>query len=496
MALTGSFTTETQQALLNVAFSRGLYESHFQGLHLALFSSDPGETGNLRVSGATHGTQSVADEINVDYEKQSNEIAGKPWWRNSTTGAYVQWSSTYNTWINARSNGDFAYYSIGATNDVLWSPSSDNVQEPWSAPWYIAYPGNGFTGNTGTTPDSKYKIQSIVDTSNEASTGGYSRQSIDMRFARTDTNDQTRAIATNGNEITFSATGADINGITHAAIVARRNAYTLTMEGTTNGVLNTQGDKANTALWLPANYHELVTRLQVTDISADGTTSQHTRLTYAGSDYDFSEKDFINNCVNFVRVASGPYTGLCFEILADGTNTIDLDAAYYDRGLIGAIIEIRRKPTVAEFFGNTDDGTHTPSGFKGGSTSTADVYHLKATNSSTGDQEAHIVYYQIAPAFGGGTGWRKFGASASVDASNTCIPPAELSHQHDHDDDYSIMVTNESSDVTITSQLDNHEDKVIARLEATDGLGTASTINIADGSSLTIPAGNIKVTLS
>lgn len=496
MALTGSFTTETQQALLNVAFSRGLYESHFQGLHLALFSGDPGETGNLRVSGATHGTQSVADEINVDYEKQSNEIAGKPWWRNTTTGAYVQWSSTYNTWVNARSNGDFAYYSIGQTNDVLWGPSSDNVQEPWSAPWYIAYPGNGFTGNTGTTPDSKYKIQSIVDTSNEASTGAYSRQPIDMRFARTDTNDQTRAIATNGNAITFSAAGADISGITHAAIIARRDAYTYTMEGTTNGVLDSTGSRAQTALWLPANYHELVTRLQVTDVSTDGTTSTHTRLTYAGGDYDFAEKDSINNSVNFVRVASGPYAGMCFDIIADGTNTIDLDAAYYDKALIGAIIEIRRKPTLGEFFGTTDDGTHIPSGLKGGSSSTADRYNVMATNASTGAQESHAHYYQIAPAFAGGNGWRRSGVSAALDSSDTRIPPAELASTYDHSDDYSVITTTESSDVTVTSQLDNHEDKVIARLEATDGAGTASPINIADGNSLTIPAGNIKITLS
>lgn len=328
-----------------------------------------------------------------------------------------------------------------------------------------------------------------ASTSNEISGGGYTRQAVVLGDATN--NASNHGEIANTAVISFAASGASWSGITHAGLF-KANSFTRSIRGVTNNPTQ------HSNLQIPASHMALSATLTVTNVRRTGSSPYHAEITVnSNTAGTYNGTDHIGNPIYFVRVKTGPLAGTCYEITNDGTNTLEIDHAseMSTEDIDGHQIEIRQKPTVAQFFGAvpaSGGSALTPSGLTCADSSDADgVYLIDSTGSSD------IVYPQNQPAFAGGDGWRIQGAM-STDASSTCLPPVELTNYlDDAGDDYSLFRVGDtqSSDFTITSQLST-TDQMLARFQFEDSGGSAQTLNVADGSSLDVAIGELKLTLN
>ena len=336
-----------------------------------------------------------------------------------------------------------------------------------------------------------------ASTSNEISGGGYTRQSVVLGDATN--NASNHGEIANTAAISFAASGASWSGITHAGLF-KSKSFTRTIPSAAS---------AYTKLNIPASHCALSATRTVTDSTIDANSDTVLNVTNTAGTYNGT--DLLGNSIYFVRVKTGPLAGMCFEVAGDGTNTIELQNHYKfpAEEINGQQIEIREKPTVSQFFGTpstyvTGNASETlSSGLIAGSSSVAD--ELRIVNSS----QSHVsLYPSHAPAFAGGDGWR---VSGSTDYNATRLFPMEVIAQWDQTnatetDDYLILRNSADSSVetsrggssgtyTITSQLST-TDEMLARFQFEDSGGNAQTLNVADGSSLDVAIGDLKLTLN
>jgi hypothetical protein len=298
------------------------------------------------------------------------------------------------------------------------------------------------------------------------------------------------------------------------AAVFQSKSYTRSIVGETNSLeRDTSGNNiSNTRMMIPAAHCTAVHAASVTSqtteqpdqqISAGGT---HTVITYDGSDATlYAAEPYSGNSTNFVRMISGPLSGVCFDIVGEGTNTLTLDSHFKhcEENIVGHKMEVRAKLTIAELTGIVHNDTNaydsttnlatSGSGFLGGSSSTADRFNIHKS-----DQTLGIYYCQSAPAFAGDNGIRALGSSASGDAGAVPLPPMELWNHFDQtDDDYCVLTTYQAADWTMTSQhtTGGSHGHVIARLQFEDSSGTATPISVTSGQQLSIAATDLKITL-
>jgi hypothetical protein len=326
-------------------------------------------------------------------------------------------------------------------------------------------------------------------TSNEVTGYGYARQAL--TFGAATNNASNHAEVANTNALAFAASGGSWTGISHAGVF-RTKSFTRTVRGLTNN------PETYSMLNIPASHMALSATLTVTNVRRTGSSPYHAEITVnSNTAGTYNGTDHISNPIYFVRVKTGPIAGTCFEITNDGTNTLEIDhtAEIAPEEIDGQQIEVRQKPTVAQFFGAVPASGGTglvPGGLACGDSTTADLIYLI---NSTGTSE--IVFPQNQPSFAGGDGWRILGAM-STDASSTCLPPVELTNYlDDSDDDYSLIRvgTTHSSDFTITSQLST-TDEMVARFQFETSGGTTISHTVADGSQLDIAVGDLKLSLN
>jgi hypothetical protein len=328
-------------------------------------------------------------------------------------------------------------------------------------------------------------------TANEVSGNGYARQAL--TFGAATNNSSNHAEVANTNALAFPASGGSWTGISHAGVF-RTKSFTRSIRGRVNN------PDIFTQLNIPASHMVLSATLTVTNarnksVSGTNTTELTVNSNTAGT---YSGTDHINNPIYFVRIKTGPLAGICYEIVDDGTNTIEIDhtAEMSAEDINGHQIEVRQKPTVQEFFGvvpASGGSGLTPGGLSCGSGSDADAIDLINGDGTTSE----IIYPQNQPSFAGGDGWRSFG-QATTDASSTCLPPVELSNYLDDSyDDYNIIRVgnNHQSDFTITSQLST-TDEMVARFQFETSGGTTTSHTVADGSQLDIAVGDLKLSLN
>jgi hypothetical protein len=344
-------------------------------------------------------------------------------------------------------------------------------------------------------------------TSSELTGNGYARTAFSVGSAAT--NGSYQGEISNSAQIDFPAATGTWSGITHAAVFQTKS-LTRSIVGLTNSnEVDAQGNgQSDTRLLLPASHSTLVDTRTVTSQttvdpdSSDGSGDSHVLITYNGSDASFYATDLNGNATNFVRFKTGPLAGVCFDLVAEGTNTITLDShfKYTAEDIINQDVEVRAKVTLASLSGivhndaNAFDANSyavSGSGFKGGSTSTCDRIYV---HDST--QSVSILNCQHDPVgFTGGNGWRKSGASASADAGGAVLPPMELWNHFDQtDDDYCVLRTKQTADWTLTSQLSTTDDLVV-RLAFEDSGGNAQTLSVTSGQNLQIASGDLKITL-
>jgi len=381
-----------------------------------------------------------------------------------------------------------------ASNDVL-----DTCLDGLKLGLYTSDPGEDGTSGT------------------EVSGGNYSRQSFTVGAATEDTS-VTPSVGkiSNAAAINFAANGAAWNGIEYAAIF-RTKSLTRSIVGITNASeVNASGDSVSyNKIIIPASHCSTVATLTITGFDVvdraggDGVADWHSTLTYSGSNATYYTEESngaaansAQNSTNFIRVKTGPLAGICYDIVGEGTNTITIDSYYkfLDEDILNQQVEVMAKVTLADLSGIVHNSSTTldsngyaasGSGFLSGSSSTADRFYIHNTL-----QTAVVYYLQNAPVFAGDVGWRQLGVAASADAGGAVIPPAELwPHTDQTTDDYCMLDTRQTADWTLTSQVST-TDELVARLRAVDGSGNNATLNVADGSSLEISAGDLKLTLS
>lgn len=137
---------------------------------------------------------------------------------------------------------------------------------------------------------------------------------------------------------------------------------------------------------------------------------------------DFATPDPNNNPSHYIEITNhsdASKVGVIYEVSgSDGGNktlTLTEDVA----GLDGASYSVRKCRTLGGIFGENNEA-----GLTAGSSSAADIIYKVGTD----DQGAlawQIYYYQEAPVFAGGNGWRQLGKSASADMKDVGIYPDE-----------------------------------------------------------------------
>lgn len=344
-------------------------------------------------------------------------------------------------------------------------------------------------------------------TANEVTGYGYARQAL--TFGDATNNSSNHAEVANTNALAFPASGGSWTGISHAGVF-RTKSLTRTMVGTTNsGGFSTSGSALSwNKLAIPASHSSTVATLSITGVStvnpddSSQTADHHVVLTYSGTDYSYFTADLIGMATNFIRVKTGPLAGVCFDIVADGTNTITLDTFFQmsAEDIVGQKVEVMAKVTLAELSGivhqdqNTFDSNGyaaSGSGFFGGDSSTADKIYL---HDSSGGSE--VFYAQKTTSLFGDNGWRQLGQSAAVDAGGAVIPPVEIwNHTDENSDDYCLINTKQTADWTLTSQVST-TDEMVARFQFETSGGTTISHTVADGSQLDIAVGDLKLSLN
>jgi len=152
---------------------------------------------------------------------------------------------------------------------------------------------------------------------------------------------------------------------------------------------------------------------------------------------DFATADPNGNASHYIEITNhtdSTKVGVIYEITgSDGGNktlTLGTDAA----GLAGASYSVRKSRTLGDIFGDANE-----SGLTAGSSSAADIIY-KVGIDGTGALAWQIYYYQEAPIFAGGNGWRQLGKSASSSMQDVGVFP----------DEGLIIKRRSGSDVTVT----------------------------------------------
>ena len=185
---------------------------------------------------------------------------------------------------------------------------------------------------------------------------------------------------------------------------------TLTIKGTDTS----DGLSAVSVPMLSASLHSGV----VYDV--DGQTITDNNASWSTG--DFATADPNGNPSHYIEITNhsdDTKVGLIYEITAsDGDNktlTIAEDAAT----LNGASYTVRKCRTLGDIFGDENE-----SGLTAGSSSAADIIY-KVGVDGNGSLAWQIYYFQEAPIFAGGNGWRQLGKSSSVDMKDVGVFPDE-----------------------------------------------------------------------
>ena len=185
---------------------------------------------------------------------------------------------------------------------------------------------------------------------------------------------------------------------------------TLTIKGTDTS----DGLSAVSVPMLSASLHSGV----VYDV--DGQTITDNNASWSTG--DFATPDPNGNPSHYIEITNhsdDTKVGLIYEITAsDGDNktlTIAEDAAT----LNGASYTVRKNRTLGDIFGDANEA-----GLTAGSSSSADIIY-KVGVDGNGSLAWQIYYYQEAPIFAGGNGWRQLGKSGSADMKDVGVFPDE-----------------------------------------------------------------------
>ena len=185
---------------------------------------------------------------------------------------------------------------------------------------------------------------------------------------------------------------------------------TLTVKGTDTS----DGLSAVSVPMLSASLHSgviyAVNGVTITDNNASWSTG------------DYATADPNGNASHYIEITNHTDTskvGLIYEIdQSDGGNktlTLLEDAT----ALNGASYTVRKCRTLGDIFGDANEA-----GLTAGSSSTADIIY-KVGVDGDGNLAWQIYYYQQAPIFAGGNGWRQLGKSGSADMKDVGVFPDE-----------------------------------------------------------------------
>jgi hypothetical protein len=320
---------------------------------------------------------------------------------------------------------------------------------------------------------------------------------------------------TNTAQIDFPVASGAWSNIGYAAVFQGKS-YTRSIVGRTNsGQFDSSGNaQSYTRLMIPASYCGVLHTATITSQAMEqpdeqiSTSGYHWNVTYDGTNSTLFAQDINNNATNFVRVISGPLSGVCFDLVGEGTNTLLLDAPYVvpEEDIIGSKIQVLGKVTLASLSGivhndcaSFDSTTQlSPSGIYGAANSgDGDRVYIHEQNQTMAVMTAMYDTF----GFSGGCGWRKTGAASTADAGGCVINPMEIMNHFDQiDDDFANLMTKQDADWTLTSQHWNAIGQKLnspmrARLQFEDSSGTATPISVTSGQQLSIAAGDLKITL-
>jgi uncharacterized protein (TIGR02597 family) len=153
-----------------------------------------------------------------------------------------------------------------------------------------------------------------------------------------------------------------------------------------------------------------VNGMTITDSNATWTTG------------DFATPDPNGNPSHYIEITShsdAAKVGLIHEITASDGGNKTLAISGNAAALNGSSYVIRKCRTLGGIFGDANE-----SGLTAGSSSSADIIYKIGVDGG-GDLTWQIYYYQEAPGFAGGNGWRQLGKAANADMKDVSILPHE-----------------------------------------------------------------------
>lgn len=339
-----------------------------------------------------------------------------------------------------------------------------------------------------------------ASTSNEISGGGYTRQSVVLGDATN--NASNHGEIANTAAISFAASGASWSGITHAGLF-KDNSYTRTVMGTSNSTRSAAGTIGGNVIGqrldIPASHCAVAATLTVTTADAVNANDTHAwfgKLNFSSlASGTYTTTDPLGIINYFIRVKTGKLAGLCFDIKGDQTNALIVASPniFPPDVLDGEKIDVIAKPTLVQFFGSVPITGNLASGLQAAST--------QGGSDDLGVIAAESTYNRFWPYSNGtnASNWKSTGNS-SINADSCVLFPQELANLYDqvtngYEDIYIDINTDRSADWTLTSQLST-TDEMLARFQFEDSGGSAQTLNVADGSSLDVAIGDLKLTLN
>ena len=335
-----------------------------------------------------------------------------------------------------------------------------------------------------------------AQTTNEISTssGGYERQSAFFDNSTTNTSTSPhQSEAVNSSDISWTPSGATWSNVSHYGVY-RRNSFTRTFDGT----LSSQRFE------IPASYIGSSTTLRTVVNSTRNSTNSYNELNLASGTHvagSRSGTDPVGQIKYFVRVKSGPLSGQCFMIHSDDTDKIILlqGASGTPEDWNGQVIEICQMMTIKELVGTpSTSGLEElmASGWGAGPRDhvvgdTADALWITSALDATGSTLTTKLYANTVRGQWE-EGSNSAGAGTSLD--DVVVPPSELQHSVGE----GIYLYGNSGahagDWTLSGQISGND--MIFRGQFEDSSGTPTTHTISDGSTFTIAAGDLKLTLT
>lgn len=336
----------------------------------------------------------------------------------------------------------------------------------------------------------------------EITGNGYERQSFFFDAPVTNPGGNQSSFITNSADIVFTASGGtfqDAAGQTGVGFmgIMHRKGWSRTFDYTVPYGNN---------LFFPVSMYPLQTTLTVYDTTVNSSTyfCNINILNYVAGTYNSTDGRGAQEY--FIRVKTGPMAGQLLEIKGDGTGYIE---AYLASGvpmeeLDGHDIEIYKMLTVSDIFGiPSTSGTsgymasgiyETPNSFSGSNYESINIFHAELYS---GNNSMSMLYPNSTHGE-----WRDINSHYSGSANDAVIPPTGLTKVHDQptsqqdsDDFVQIWASSaRNANFVLTSQLST-TDVMVARAQFESG-GSATTHTVTSGSTLTIAAGDLNLTLS